>query len=151
LHQAYWTPPLTPLAAFRLERGQIERVLNLSAMVSLTDHDSIEAPTLLSVLPEARDIPISLEWSVPFNDVEFHLGVHNLPAGQAARLTATLADYTDHPVERRLQDILKSLHDMRDVLVVLNHPMWDLAGVGKQRHVYRLHEFVAKLGMYIHA
>jgi hypothetical protein len=151
LHQAYWTPPLPPLAAYRLERDQIERVLNLSAMVSLTDHDSIEAPTLLSVLPEARDIPISLEWSVPFNDAEFHLGVHNLPSAQAAQIAAALADYIGNPVEQRLHDILKSLHEMREVLVVLNHPMWDLVAIGKQRHVYRLHEFVAKLGIYIHA
>jgi len=29
--------------------------------------------------------------------------------------------------------------------------MWDLAGIGRQRHLYRLHEFVGRLGLYIHA
>src|ERR1700730_14498861 len=36
--RAYWTPPLTPASALRLERGQIEE-LGLQSLVSLTDHD----------------------------------------------------------------------------------------------------------------
>jgi hypothetical protein len=151
LHRAYWTPPTPPLAAFRLERDQIERALNLRAMVSLTDHDSIEAPMLLKVLPETRDIPVSFEWSVPYKDTTVHLGIHNLPTGQAARIAAELANYTKTSAEDRLPDLLKSLHNMQDVLIVLNHPMWDLAGIGTQRHMYRLHEFVGRLGLYIHA
>jgi hypothetical protein len=43
------------------------------------------------------------------------------------------------------------LHEIEDVLIVLNHPMWDLAGIGKQRHVHVLHDFVARLGIFIHA
>ena len=116
LHRAYWTPPLPPLEAFRLERDQIERALNLAAMVSLTDHDSIEAPMHLSVLPETRDMPLSLEWSVPYKDTTLHLGIHNLPSGHAARITGELADYTKNPAEHRLLGILKALHDLRDVL-----------------------------------
>ena len=49
-------------------------------MVSLTDHDDIEAPSTLHVLPEMGDVPISLEWSAPYGPSFFHIGVHNLPA-----------------------------------------------------------------------
>lgn len=40
--RAYWTPPLNPVSALRLEREQITK-LGLQALVSLTDHDTIEA------------------------------------------------------------------------------------------------------------
>jgi hypothetical protein len=148
---AYWRPPLTPLAAFRLEREQVERVLGLAAVVSLTDHDDIEAPTLLRVLPETRDIPLSVEWSVPYRDATLHLGIHNLPASRAEAFMREFADCTKNRREDQLRDILRALHNQRDVLIVLNHPMWDLAGIGKQRHVYMLQNFVAKLGTFLHA
>ena len=45
--QAYWTPPLPPKLAFELESNQIEADLELMSLVSLTDHDSIEAPSSL--------------------------------------------------------------------------------------------------------
>src|SRR5579863_423745 len=50
---SYWTPPLTPRLAFDLESGQIEK-LDLHSMVSITDHDNIEAPMLLRTIPSAR-------------------------------------------------------------------------------------------------
>ncbi len=43
---SYWTPPMTPRLAFDLETKQIEK-LNLTPMVSITDHDNIKAPMLL--------------------------------------------------------------------------------------------------------
>src|SRR3984957_2765831 len=64
--RSYWTPPLTPALAFDLERVQIEDKLQMPAMVSITDHDDIQAPMLLRALPSARQIPVSLEWTVPF-------------------------------------------------------------------------------------
>lgn len=148
--KAYWTPPLPPLAAYRLERSQIER-LGLAGMVSLTDHDSIEAPMLLRVVPEARQIPVSVEWSVPYKDTTFHLGVHNLPSGRAESIMAELRQYTRDLHEPRLRELLHMLHEDPTILVVLNHPMWDLAGIGRQRHVSTLSAFMAKLGMYMHA
>jgi hypothetical protein len=149
--RAHWTPPLPPLAAFQLERDQIERGLGLASMVSLTDHDSIEAPMLLRILPETRCIPVSVEWSVPYQDTTLHVGIHNLPGDRAEAIMGQLADYTKNPVEQHLPDLFKMLHDDPDVLVVLNHPMWDLAGIGKQRHVSTVCDFVAKVGMFIHA
>lgn len=149
--RAYWRPPLTPLAAFQLERNQIEQVLGLTGMVSLTDHDTIEAPMLLRVVPEAQDIPVSVEWTVPYQETAFHMGIHNLPAEREEAIMAQFAEYTRNPAEERLPELFEMLHNMPDVLIVLNHPMWDLKGVGKQRHVYILSDFIAKLGMFVHA
>jgi hypothetical protein len=60
LVRAYWTPPLTPKLAFEVERNQIEEVLGLTGLVSLTDHDTISAPTLLRVVEETSRIPFAL-------------------------------------------------------------------------------------------
>lgn len=151
LKRAYWTPPVPPLEAFRLERDQIHRTLGLGAPVSLSDHDNIEAPMLLRVLPEAQDIPVSTEWSVPYGEATLHLGIHNLPGSRAEAIMAQLQDYTKNPRREQLQDLFKTLHNMADTLIVLNHPMWDLAGVGRQRHVQLIHDFLAELGMFVHA
>jgi hypothetical protein len=148
--KAYWTPPLSPLAAFQLERDQIERGLGIAAMVSLTDHDNIEAPMSLRIIKETADIPISLEWSVPYQNTTLHLGLHNLPADRCENLMAQLAAYTANPAEECLFDLLATLDKDPDVLIVLNHPMWDLAGIGRQHHIRTLTDFVAKFGNLLH-
>jgi hypothetical protein len=106
---SYWTPPMTPKLAFDLESGQIEK-LGLSPMVSITDHDTINAPMLLRSVPSARQTPVSVEWSVPFGVQSFHLGVHNLPSGRATEWMATLADYTANPNGARLTETLAALN-----------------------------------------
>jgi hypothetical protein len=149
--RAYWTPPLPPLAAFQLERDQIERSLGLASMVSLTDHDNIEAPMLLRVVPESRRIPVSVEWTVPYKNTVFHLGIHNLPSAEAAGIMAQLAAYTKNPDAEHLRSLLAMLHEIPDALIVLNHPMWDLAGLGKERHIDALTDFTTALGIFVHA
>jgi hypothetical protein len=149
--KGYWTPPLPPLAAFQLEQDQIEKQLDLAALVSLSDHDNIEAPMLLRVIPESRRIPVSLEWSVPYRDTELHLGVHNLPSAQAEAIVGQLIAYTAAPDDSRLHDLLAMLDRLPDVLIVLNHPMWDLPGIGKANHLRTLNTFVAEFGSYLHA
>ncbi len=149
--KGFWTPPLPPLAAFELETNQIERRLSLASMVSITDHDNIEAPMLLRMVPEARRIPVSVEWSVPFREATFHLGVHNLPSGSAEAIMERLRKFTLQPSEPKLAELLEMLHENREVLVVLNHPLWDLAGIGKERHERTLRTFLCELGEYIHA
>lgn len=149
--KAYWTPPLPPLAAYRLEREQIEQRLGLASLISLTDHDCIEAPMLLRVVPEARPIPVSLEWSVPFRDTVLHLGVHNLPSARAESIMAQCAAFTRNPAEEQLLNLLEQLHKNPDILLVLNHPLWDLAGIGRQRHTHTVSGFLADMGMFIHA
>src|SRR5258708_24466542 len=109
--ESYWTPPRTPKLAFDLESRQIED-LDIASMVSLSDHDTIKAPMLLRTVPSARQIPVSVEWSVPYGGVQdFHLGIHNLPSANAAEGMQTLQDYTDNPNDQRLTEILADLND----------------------------------------
>jgi hypothetical protein len=148
---SYWTPPMTPKLAFDLESGQIEQ-LDLQPMVSITDHDNIAAPMLLRTVPSARRIPVSVEWSVPYGGVQdFHLGVHNLPSGRARQWMRTLAAFTANPGEPQLREILVALHDEPGVLVVFNHPMWDLFLVGQEKHRFLVNEFLQKYGAWLHA
>ena len=148
--KAYWTPPMTPKLAFDLESGQIEK-LDLAPMVSITDHDNIKAPMLLRTVPSARQIPVSVEWSAPYGPQSFHLGVHNLPSARATQWMATLADYTAHPSDARLTEILAALNAEPNVLLVFNHPMWDLYLIGKEKHEFLVNEFLQKNGAHFHA
>src|SRR5262249_20639899 len=55
----FWTPPLSPCEAMQLEQNQIERQTRLRALISLTDHDNIEAGLHLRLLNRGADIPVS--------------------------------------------------------------------------------------------
>jgi hypothetical protein len=147
---SYWTPPLTPKLAFDLESEQIE-TLDVAPMVSITDHDTINAPMLLSTMPVARQIPVSVEWTVPYGLQSFHLGVHNLPTAKATGWMATLAAFSAHPSQARLTEILVALNDEPDVLVIFNHPAWDLYLIGKEKHEFGVGEFLQKNGSHLHA
>jgi len=94
-----------------------------------------------------------MEWTVPFRNTTFHLGLHNLPSTHAESIVADLNKFTKElqPDEKRLAELLSMLHGMRDVLIVFNHPMWDLAGIGKQLHASSASSFLAKYGTFIHA
>src|SRR5664279_3390949 len=148
---AYWTPPLTPKLAFELESTQIEN-LDLAPMVSLSDHDNIKAPMLLRTVPSARQIPVSVEWSAPYGGVQdFHLGIHNLPSAKATQWMATLADFTANPSDETLTEILSDLNSEPNVLVIFNHPAWDLFLIGQEKHALLLNEFMQKNGQFLHA
>ena len=148
---AYWTPPMTPKLAFDLESGQIE-ALDLEAMVSLSDHDNIKAPMLLQAVAHGRQIPISVEWTAPYGDAVVPPG-HPQPAQRAShrmdgdfwRITPLI------PGEERLTEILVALNEEPDVLVVFNHPLWDLYMVGREKHDFLVNEFLQKNGAYLHA
>ena len=147
---SYWTPPMTPKLAFDLESRQVEK-LNLAPMVSITDHDNINAPMLLRTVPSARQIPVSVEWTAPYGDQSFHLGIHNLPSGRATEWMKTLASFTAKPSDKRLTEILRALHEEPNVLVIFNHPLWDLYLIGKEKHEFLVNEFLQKNGNYLHA
>ena len=153
--RSYWTPPLTPSLAFDLERKQIEEKLQLPGLVSITDHDDISAPLLLRSLPSARHIPVSVEWTVPFGTTAFHLGIHNLPSATGVEWMERMREFTAMPVETRapelLRDMLAELDELPGVLVIFNHPIWDLYRVGKDRHDVLVNEFLARHGQHVHA
>ena len=153
--RSYWTPPLTPRLAFDLERSQIENRLQLPALVSITDHDDINAPLLLRSVDSARHIPVSVEWTVPFYESAFHIGVHNIPSAQGIAWIDRLRAFTAIPVAERaptmLREVLADLHEIPQVLVVFNHPIWDLYRVGSARHEVLVNEFLAVYGQYIDA
>lgn len=150
--RAWWTPPLTPRLAFDLERRQIESKLQRYALVSITDHDNIEAPQLLRTVASARHIPVSVEWTVPFGgDQSFHLGIHNLPSAEGPQWMRTFEEFTANPSDRRLTELLSALHALPNVLVVFNHPMWDLYEIGAARHAVRVEEFLEQNAEFLHA
>ena len=153
--KSYWTPPLTPKLAFDLEEKQIENVLQLPGLVSLSDHDDIQAPMLLRTIPSARHIPVSLEWTVPFGVTAFHLGVHNLPSATGAAWQERLGEFTSIAVADRkpalLTEILAELDEIPGVLLIFNHPLWDLYRVGADRHGVAVNDFLAINGQYMHA
>jgi hypothetical protein len=153
--RSYWTPPLTPKLAFDLERAQIEDRLQIPAMVSITDHDDIRAPMLLRSLSSARQIPVSLEWSVPFGKGAFHLGVHNLPSATGQEWMQRMEAFTAIPLAERpvkmLTDMLAELDELPGVLIVFNHPLWDLYRIGKEKHLFLVNDFLAVNGQFVHA
>ena len=153
--RSYWTPPLTPRLAFDLERKQIEELTGLPGLVSLTDHDTINAPMLLRTVASARGIPVSVEWTVPYRETAFHLGIHNLPSAAGAAWMERMASFTATPVGERpgglLTEMLAELDEMPGVLVVFNHPNWDLYRVGQGLHDVRVNDFLAVNGQFIHA
>lgn len=149
--RAYWTPPLNPKMAYELEKGQIENVLGLPGLVSLTDHDSIEAPSLLRSMAETSAMPISLEWSVPYHGTIFHLGVHNLPPAQAQTIVGELAAYTRNPTDPRLTEAMAMLDAIPDTMVVFNHPLWNQDDVGGKRDPRLLDRFLKLGAHFLHA
>jgi hypothetical protein len=157
--RSYWTPPLTPRLAFDLERGQIEKCLQMRAMVSLTDHDDITAPMLLRALAVARQIPVSVEWTVPYGpagmQTAFHLGIHNLPSAMGAEWMRRMEALTAMPAWERpakmLTEMLAELDELPGVLIVFNHPLWDLYRIGEERHRFLVNDFLAVHGQHCHA
>lgn len=155
LKRAWWTPPLAPLDAFALEARQLEE-MNLQPIVSLTDHDDIEAPMSLQAIESARKVPISVEWTVPYRGTFFHLGIHNLMPGRArsmmgwlARYTATACDAATQDVD--LADLLSELDADPAALIVFNHPLWDEKGVGVDVHRAAMMDLLKGCGRYLHA
>jgi len=131
--RAYWTPPLSPASALCLEREQIAQ-LGLNPLVSLTDHDNIEAGATLQETAGADEVPLSVEWTVPYSGSIFHLGIHNLPPGEAKSWMSAMMAYTASQDERLLRHLLHALAAIPQVLVVLNHPFWLEEGIEEAVH-----------------
>jgi hypothetical protein len=93
-----------------------------------------------------------VEWSAPYGGVQdFHLGIHNLPSAKAQEWMATLGNFTAHPDDDQLTEILAALNDEPNVMVIFNHPMWDLFTVGADKHAFLVNRFLQKNGQFFHA
>jgi hypothetical protein len=132
-NRSWWTPPLSPASALRLEQDQIAGI-GLRPLVSLTDHDTIEAGMSLQVTAGPRQVPVSVEWTVPYERSILHIGVHNLPPASARAWMSVLARHTAAPEERNLPAVLDGLAKIPDLLLVLNHPLWMEEGVEEADH-----------------
>jgi hypothetical protein len=150
LGRAFWKPPLAPAEALRVEQGQIHG-LGLPALVSLTDHDDLESGLALLTIRNSRKIAVSLEWTAPFGPTFFHIGVHNLPPESARATAAVLAEYRARPDEERLPQILEWLNEAPGTLIILNHPLWDEAGIGAEGHMAALGLLLDRTKPWIHA
>ncbi len=163
--RANWRPPLQPRMAYDLESRQIQR-LGLNSLVSITDHDTIEATMLLRAVPSSRHIPVSLEWSAPYGMTTFHLGIHNLPSSDGAAWMKRFEAFTAEArptsgigvghqpcsaaSDAKLLSMLRELHENPQVMIVFNHPLWDLHQVGAT-HVREMKRFIAEAGRTLHA
>lgn len=159
---SYWTPPLSAKQVYNLETQQINSI-GLDALVSITDHDDIQAGQKVrreisaDEHKAAETAPVSMEWTVPFEYGFFHVGVHNLPVERAEELTKELTDFSFAEKRgltfgaNRLDELFALLQEIPQVLIVLNHPLWDIELVGKERHAVLLDAFLAKHGRWIHA
>ena len=147
----YWTPPLSPREAYELESAIIEKDLGIKPLVSLSDHDNIEAGQHLRMLGATRDVPISVEWTAPYEETIFHIGVHNLPPSRATSWMAAFVEYTAKPDGAKLRELLQALHACPSVLVVLNHLYWDAESLGPETHRRSLQNFLATCQPFVHA
>lgn len=147
--RAFWRPPLAPREAYDLEKRQLQDGLDVEALISLTDHDDIQAGSMLRVMdPQA---PTSVEWTIPFGPSFFHLGVHNLPQDCATPIMSDLATFTVTPSKSRLAELLAALDEMPEVLIVMNHPLWDEACIGAVEHAQLVGRFLERFGGFVHA
>lgn len=148
-NRAHWRPLLQPRMAYELESEQIQQ-LGLYPLVSITDHDTMEAAFLLRTVASSRHIPMSVEWTAPFGQTVFHLGIHNLPSADGVEWMRRFAAFTEHPNDDELLHLLRELDEEPQVLIVLNHPLWDLYSAG-WAHVAELMRFISVAGGRIHA
>ncbi len=151
---AFWEPPLTSHDVYKIEQQQMNDA-GLDGIVSITDHDSIKSNWQLLEKTDNKKAPISLEWTVPYEFGFFHVGVHNLPKDRADELTETLLSYSfsgdKEPNKARLHELFEMLNEIREVLIILNHPLWDIEIVGKKQHKTLLNRFLNEYGKWIHA
>ncbi|HKY22247.1 MAG TPA: hypothetical protein VJM31_13620 [Vicinamibacterales bacterium] len=149
--RGWWHPPVSPRAVFESEARQIEERFELPPLVSVTDHDDILAGLELQELYANRRAPVSFEWTVPYGEGFFHIGVNNLPVETARDWYGRLNAFTTRVSREPLSAIFSDLQALRSTLLVFCHPLWDLAGVGTGEHARQLRRFMAAHRSHLHA
>lgn len=151
LSRGWWTPPLSAYEAWKLESAQIRDHFGLDSLVSLSDHDDIEAPVVLQLREECRPVPISVEWTVPFGRTFFHIGVHNLPPDNARAIMRQLAEFTAGASEIPLRALFETLVADPSTLIIFNHANWDENGIGQEAHRATAFQFTTTYASFLHA
>ena len=144
-------PPLSAGQAYDVERKQIADKLGLDAIVSISDHDNIEAPLQLQMMADNRVAPISVEWTTPYRETYFHMGIHNLHPRWAPEMMQRMERFTEDPDEKTLAEMFHELDSHPDVLIVFNHPYWDQSWLGHEQHDRLLRSFLETYRDHIHA
>src|SRR6202022_2385723 len=80
-----------------------------------------------------------------------HLGIHNLDPARAISWMQALAEYTREPEPAALGHLLETLDGDPGVLIVLDHPLWDMAGIGSTQSITLLSQFLRAYARRIHA
>ena len=149
---SYWTPPMTPKLAFDLESRQIREA---GPGADGFHHRSRQHQGADAAAHGAQRAPDS-----GFGGVERALWRNAVvPSGrpQPAQRTRDGVDGDARGLHRPSQrcaphrDSCRALHHEPNVLVVFNHPMWDLYLIGKEKHQFLVNEFLQKNGAYLHA
>ncbi len=154
---SYWTPPMTPKLAFDLESKQIED-LGIASVWSPSPRSRQHQARLHAAAYRSERSP-----DPGFRGVERALwrrtgfpSRHTQPAQrQGCRVDADPRELasTDNPSAARsaFGEILAALNDEPNVMVIFNHPLWDLFMVGKEKHQFLVNEFLLKYGNFMHA
>ncbi len=148
--RVWWMPPLEPKAAYDLERTQIEN-FGREALVSLSDHDNVDAGFALEMFADCGGAPISSEWTIPIENSFLHIGIHNMQPARARMLQTAMAEVTAKPDYPMVDALLDELSCDPATLIVLNHPLWDENRIGEGAHLKMLTGFLDRHGRNIHA
>lgn len=129
----------------------LEQHFLLPSILSVTDQNTFHAARELRTTHRFESFPASLEWVVRFGPGTFHLGIHNLPPNSLDTWERHLTSVAQYGGEGAFQELLSELHRIRTCLVVLNHPFWDLARLGREKHKWLLCQFLHRYRGHIHA
>jgi hypothetical protein len=151
VRRMWWTSPLSANQAYQVEKRQIVERLGVNPIVSISDHDNIDAPVKLQTLADNTVAPISVEWTTPYRETYFHMGIHNLRPQWAREMMVRMEAFTANPSVDALTELFHELHGHRDVLIVLNHPFWDQPGLGGEQHDRILRQFTDQYREVLHA
>ena len=145
---------MTPHDVYDIEKEQINEA-GLDAIVSIYRPRQHRRQLCRSTSStDNAKAPISLEWTVPFEYGFFHVGVHNLPKDRAVEIDQNAARLYISAKIRRTKSCTRCfamLNEIPQVLVILNHPLWDIEIVGKEKHEILLKNFIKEHGHWIHA
>ena len=151
---AYWSPPFTASEVFKIEENQFNEA-GLDSFISISDHDSIDGNLQINETTDNSKAPISMEWTVPYEHGFFHVGVHNLPENDAVEIVRDLTAYSfskdEKPNKAKLHELFSMLGAIPQILIILNHPLWDIEMVGKPQHNILLKGFLKEYGKWLHA